>query len=173
MRRAIALLSFLALGACAFLPGTAQPLGTESVTAAYSAGGGEFDDGATVIFLTRAFERNGRVAYCGVRTTSFSTGRTFFHQQEVAWAASLMLAGDRIAHGLGDLPETPWAENLTGRTASCFLTGIPWQPAYAGATPQIRIPRLQWGDFDDGGSGETVIFRQAPVHRPLPPMPEG
>ena len=62
---------------------------------------------------------------------------------------------------------------MTGASARCFLTERPWRPAYAAADPEIRIPRLQlYEDEGQGfGGGGTVVFRQAPVHRPLPPAP--
>jgi hypothetical protein len=65
---------------------------------------------------------------------------------------------------------------MTGAAARCFVTDHPWRRAYAGAVPEIRIPRLQFDEGDDEGfgGGDTVVFRQTPVHRPLPgPEPAG
>jgi hypothetical protein len=170
-RRAIvACLATALLAGCAASP---APLATESVSRAYAAGGGRFDDGATIIFLTRVFEQAGRVAYCGARTEHSMTGRTLLYDRQVAGTAALEIAGDRIASGLGALPEARYRPDMTGATARCFLTDRPWLPAYASAEPRIRIPRLQFAEGDEGafgiGWGDAVTFRQAPVHRPLPP----
>lgn len=158
-----------ALAGCVALP---WPRGVEPVTPAYAAGGGRYDDGATVIILTRTFEQAGNTAVCGTRTAHSMTGRTLFLNRQVAGAAALEIAGDRIATGLDRLPEAPFRPDMTGATAACFLTDRPWRQAYAEAAPQIRIPRLQFpegdGDGFGGGWGEAVTFRQAPVHRPLP-----
>jgi hypothetical protein len=158
----------LLLGACAGIP---QQIGTEAVTDAYSAGGGRFDDGASVILLIRTFEQDDRVAYCGVRTGQGPTGRTLLLNDLVPGAAVLYLAGDRIHQGFDPLPEARYRDNMTGATARCFVTDREWRPDYADAAPVLRIARMQ---FDtDEESGDVVIFRQEPVFRPLPgPAPE-
>jgi hypothetical protein len=154
------------LAACSGIP---QSLGTEAVTNAYSAGGGKFDDGAAVIMLMRTFERDGRVAYCGVRTGQGPTGRTLFLNDLVPGAAVLYLAGDRIHQGFDGLPEAQYRDDMTGATARCFVTERPWRADYAEAEPMLRIARMQFdGDEEDG---DIVIFRQEPVFRPLPGLP--
>jgi hypothetical protein len=157
----------LALVGCVALP---PPLGTESVTSAYAAGGGQWDDGATVIILVRAFEQDGRVAFCGVWTAHANSTRTLLYNGQVPGVAVLRLAGDRIHQGLGILPEARYRPDMTGATARCYLTDHPWRAAYAAAVPEIRIPRLQFDEGNDEGFGlgDTVVFRQTPVHRPLP-----
>ncbi len=156
------------LFACATIP---QPIGTEAVTTAYSAAGGRFDDGASVILLVRAFEQQGRVAYCGLRTAQGPTGRTLLLNDLVPGAAVLYLAGDRIDQGFDRLPEARYRDDMTGATARCFVTDRAWRPDYADAEPRLRITRMQ---FDaDEEDGDVVIFRQEPVFRPLPgPPPE-
>ncbi len=156
------------LSACATIP---QPIGTEAVTDAYSAGGGQFDDGASVIILLRTFERQGRVAFCGVRTAQGPTGRTLLLNDLVPGAAVLYLAGDRIHQGFDGLPEAPFRDDMTGATARCFLTDRAWRPDYADAEPKLRIARMQFDNDEEGG--DIVIFREEPVFRPLPgPPPE-
>ena len=168
-RPAACLVTLLALSGCVAQP---HPLGVEPVTRAYSAGGGSFDDGATIIFLTRVFEQADHVGYCGARTEHSMTARTILQERQVADAAAIEVAGDRIASGLGVLPRLRYAPDMRGATARCFLTDRPWLAAYAGAEPRIRIPRLMFPEGDDGllgiGWGDAVTFRQAPVHRPLP-----
>lgn len=163
-----ACLAALLLAGCAPAP---SPLATEAVTPDYVAGGGHYDDGSALIFLVRVFEQDGRTAFCGTRTAQ-STGRTTIYHHMVAGAAMLRVAGDPIASGLQRLPEARWRPDMTGATARCFVTDRPWRPEYAGATPEIRVPRQQFleGDngFGIGGGGESVTFRQTPVHRPLP-----
>lgn len=158
----------LLLPACASIP---QPLDTEAVTEAYSAGGGRFDDGASVIILIRAFEQDGRVAYCGVRTAQGPTGRTLLLNDLVPGAAVLYLAGDRIHQGFDRLPEARYRDDMTGATARCFVTDRAWRPVYADAAPVLRVARMQFDSDEE--SGDVVIFRQEPVFRPLPgPPPE-
>lgn len=164
-RRLLPILLVVTLSACA---GVTADLGTERVTADYAAGGGQYDDGATVIFLTRAFERDGRVAFCGVRTAHSMTGRTLYLNDFVADVAVMQLASDRIVQGLEGLPEAPYQPDMTGAVAGCHQTDRPWRPGYAGETPTIRIARLQFDHDGDGGFGDTVVFRQTPVDRPLP-----
>lgn len=169
-RAAIAVLAAAVLAGCAALP---DPAGTEAVSSAYAAGGGRYDDGATVIFLVRAFERDGRAGICGVRTAHSMTGRTLFLNEHVARAALVTLAGDPILRGLRNLPEARFRPDMTGATARCLLTDRPWRAAYSTATPEIRIPRLQFPEGDGNGFGalgwgESVAFRPAPVLRPLP-----
>jgi hypothetical protein len=167
MRLSPSLVAAVALSACVRLP---APLATEAVGSAYHAGGGQWDDGAGVVILVRAFERDGRVAFCGLRAVHSRTARTMLHNDYVAGAALLRLGGDRIQHGLGMLPEARYRPDMTGATARCFLTDRPWRAAYAEAAPEIRIARLQVDDGDGRGTGggDVVVFRQAAVHRPLP-----
>ena len=167
LRRAFSLAAILALSACAAVP---RSMGVEPVTPAYAAGGGRWDDGATVIFLTRAFDNHGQVGFCGVRTAHSTTTRTLIYNDFVARSANLVLAGDTIASGLRMLPETRYREDMTGATARCLVTDRPWLPAYAEAEPEIRVPRLQFNEGDGFGigGGDRVVFRAAPVHRPLP-----
>lgn len=166
-----------ALAGCTILPpgfGPLAPIETEAVGPAYHAAGGQWDDGAAVLILLRAFERGGRVAFCGVRTVHSTTTRTLLFNDDVAGAAFFSLAGDRIHQGLGMLPEARYHPDMTGATARCYLTRQPWLEAYVGATPEIRLPRIQFGEFEDGsGSGGSVRFRQTPVNRPIlaPPPP--
>lgn len=156
------------LSTCATLP---QAIGTEAVTNAYSAGGGKFDDGASVIMLMRTFEQDGRVAYCGVRTSQGPSGRSLFLNDLVPGAAVLYLAGERIHQGFDGLSEAQYRDDMTGATARCFVTDRPWRPDYAEAEPKLRIARMQFDRDEEGG--DTVIFRQEPVFRPLPgPPPE-
>jgi hypothetical protein len=156
-----------ALAACVRLP---APLATEAVGPAYHAGGGQWDDGGAVVILVRTFEREGRVAFCGTWTAHSNSTRTLLLNDYVANVALLRLAGDRIHQGLGMLPEARYRPDMSGATARCYLTDQPWRAAYADADPEIRIPRLQFheGDGHGFGGGDTVVFRQAPVHRPLP-----
>jgi hypothetical protein len=173
MRVPLALASAIVVAACAGV--SREPLGTEAVTPAYTAAGGQFDDGATVILLVRAFERDGRVAYCGLRTEHSMTGRTLFLKEPVADAATLRLAGDHIASGMKGLGRARYGDDMTGATARCFLTDRPWRTIYGAVEPEIRIPRLSFNEGDGngfgvpGGFGGSVRFRQMPVHRPLPP----
>lgn len=163
----LAALSALAISGCGILP---QPIGTEAVSDAYSAGGGKFDDGASVIMLLRTFEQDGRVAFCGVRTGQGPTGRTIFLNDLVPGVAVLYLDGDRIHQGFRMLPEARYRDDMTGATARCFVTDRPWRADYAEAEPLLRIARLQ---FDHDDDHDIVIFRQEPVFRPLPgPPPE-
>jgi hypothetical protein len=163
----------LALAGCARLP---APLATEPVEPgepvgpAYHAGGGQWSDGAAVIILIRAFERLGRVGFCGARTVRSQTARTVLLTDYAANVAVLRLADDRIQQGLGMLPEARYRDDMTGVAARCYLTDRPWRAAYAEAAPEIRIARLQFNDDDGNGSGggDTLVFRQTPVHRPLP-----
>jgi hypothetical protein len=156
----------LAVTACVRLP---APLATEAIGPAYHAGGGQWSDGGGVIFLTRTFEQDGRVAFCGAWTAHSNSARTLFLNDYVAEVAVLRLAGDRIQHGLSLLPEARYRPDMTGATARCYLTEQPWRAAYADAEPEIRIARLQFDEGDDGfDGGDKVVFRQAPVHRPLP-----
>ncbi len=157
----------LAGAACVRLP---VPLATEAVGPAYHAGGGQWDDGAAVVILLRTFEREGHVAFCGARTVHSTTTRTLFLNDYVANVAVMRLAGDRIHQGLGMLPEARYRPDMTGATARCYLTERPWRAAYADAAPEIRIARLQFSEGEGRGSGggDTVVFRQMPVHRPLP-----
>jgi hypothetical protein len=69
------------------------------------------------------------------------------------------------------LPEARFRPDMTGAIARCYLTDRPWRADYAGAEPEIRIPRLQFGDGDEGLGGDAVVFRQTGVDRPLPPPP--
>lgn len=166
IRRAACLAILLASSACATLP---TPIGTEAVGPGYAAGGGQWDDGATVIFLTRAFEHEGQVAFCGIRTAHSTTTRTLRYEDFVPRAAKLLLAGDTIANGLRMLPEARYRDDMTGATARCLVTDRPWRAAHAGATPEIRIPRLQFNEGNGFGfGGGKTVFRGAPVHRPLP-----
>ena len=159
------ILVVLALAACVRLP---APLGMEAVGPAYHAAGGKWDDGAAVLILLRAFEQSGRVAFCGARTAHSTTTRTFLHTDAVADTASFSLAGDRIHQGLGMLPEARYQPDMTGAPARCYLTHRPWREAYVGAAPEIRLPRLQFAEGEDGfGTGDSVRFRQMPVHRPI------
>lgn len=156
-----------ALAACVRSP---LPLATEAVGPAYHTGGGQWSDGGAVVILLRTFERDGRVAFCGAWTAHSNSTRSLFLNDYVAGAAVLRLAGDRIHQGLGLLPEARYRPDMTGATARCYLTEQPWRAAYAGAEPEIRIPRLQFYDGDGRGigGGDTVVFRQTPVHSPLP-----
>ncbi len=168
MRPLPGLVAALLLAACARLP---APLATEPVGPAYHAGGGQWDDGAGLVFLVRTFERNDRVAFCGVRTEVSTTARTLYLNDYVAGVAVLRLDGDRIHQGLRMLPDARYRPDMTGATARCYLTDRPWRAGYAAARPEIRIARMQ---FDEGGdkgfgAGDAVVFRQSPVSRPLPP----
>ena len=156
-----------ALAGCVRLP---APLATEPVGSAYDAGGGQWDDGAGVLFLVHTFEQDGRVAFCGTRTALSTTARTLLYNDFVAGAAVLRLAGDTVQHGLRMLPEARYRLDMTGATARCYLTDRPWRAAYAVADPEIRIARLRFneGEGRGFGGGDTVVFRQTPVHRPLP-----
>ena len=177
MRVPLALAGVLVLAGCAGLGTKREPVGTEAVTSAYTAAGGQYDDGATVILLVRAFERDGRIGYCGVRTEHSMTARTLFLNEFVADAAMLRLADDHIASGMRSLGEARYRDDMTGATARCFLTDRPWRTIYAADEPEIRIPRLSFNEGDGGGFGFPggfgggVSFRQVPVHRPLPPPP--
>ncbi len=165
MRRPLILLAVaLALAACVRLP---APLATEAVGPAYHAGGGQWSDGGAVVILVRSFERAGRVAFCGAWTAHSNSTRSLLLNDYVPAAAVLRLAGDRIQQGLGFLPEARYREDMTGATARCYLTERPWRAVYADAIPEIRIPRMQFDEGDDQG-GNFIVFRQAPVHRPLP-----
>ena len=114
------------------------------------------------------FERGGRVAFCGVQTVHSTTTRTLLHNDAVAEAASLSLAGDRVHQNLGMLAPARFHPDMTGATARCFLTRQPWRDAYAQATPVIRIPQLQFGEGNRGiGAGGAVRFRQMPVATPI------
>ena len=166
MRLALSLVVVIALAACVRLP---APLAIEPVGPAYHAGGGQWDDGAAVIILLRTFEQDGRVAFCGTWTAQGNSARTLFLNGYVPRVAVLRLAGDRIHQGLGILPEARYRPDMTGAPVRCYLTDRPWRAAYADAAPEIRIARLQ---FSDGGGrgfggGDTAVFRQMPVHRPL------
>lgn len=158
------------VAACVRLPAS---LGGERVGPAYHAGGGVWEDGGAVVILVRTFEQAGRVAFCGAWSAHSNSTRTLFLNDYVAEVAVLRLAGDRIQQGLGMLPEARYRPDMTGAAARCYLTDRPWSAAYAQAAPEIRIPRLQFdeGDDDRFGGGNTVAFRQTPVHRPLPGPP--
>jgi hypothetical protein len=172
MRRLPSLLAVTAvaalLAACVRLP---VPLATEAVGRSYHAGGGHWGDGGAVVILLRTLEQDGRVAFCGAWSAHSNSTRTLFLNDYVANVAVLRLAGDRIQSGLGILPEARYRDDMTGATARCYLTERPWRAIYAGAEPEIRIARLQFheGEGSGRGGGDTVVFRQAPVHRPLPP----
>ena len=166
MRRVLSLCA-LAVAACVRLP---APLPAEAVGPGYHAGGGQWDDGGAVVILVRTFEQAGRVGFCGAWTAHSNSTRTLLLNDYVAGAAVLRLAGDRIQRGLGILPEARHRPDMTGAAARCYLTERPWRPDYAGAEPQIRIARLQFyeGEGRGPGGGDTVVFREGPVHRPLP-----
>lgn len=59
-------------------------------------------------------------------------------------AASLLLAGERILHGLTFLQEHGSREELVGKASTYVSTEIDWRPAFEGAKPDIKFPRMRF-----------------------------
>lgn len=152
------------LAACAPAP---QPNAWGRVDADFTVAGGVWDDGSTVYVLAKTFEQEGQLAVCGTWTVQGETVNTSYFNDRVVESGILRLGGDTVVRGLGRFRRVKYAPDMTGKSASCFTTGRPWQAAYASLQPDIRLPRqLASRSFRIGApSRNDIEFRQAPVPR--------
>lgn len=156
---ALACVAMLVAAGCAGTLG-AERIGTEAVTADYTTAGGQWNVGGQVYVLARAREHQGRLAICGLWAAHTSTEALTFNH-EVVYAGAIELDGDRVLTGLSFLPEARFADDLTGRTATCVVTGRVWQPGDGEAVLDIVLPRRQI--TTDSRAGNTLRFRETAV----------
>ncbi|MBK0401322.1 hypothetical protein H0I76_19185 [Limibaculum sp. M0105] len=146
------------LGGCMSAP---APGGSEPVDARYSATGGSYNTGGSLIVMLRAREQDGRVAICGAKTRTRESAVSLPYGFSVEGAGVVQLAGVNIFQGVRRFPEYPLANDMTGVSAVCLVSERQWEPRFDGAVPVARFARMPFG-LDDYGQVDTV-FRGGPV----------
>ena len=129
---------------------TTTPLPSQPVNSSFNADGFTWNSGGGINVSMKAFEKDGLVGVCGLRSELSNQGDPSVDLNP--WALQnmrIVLADDTVFSDVGAFPKTSWNENAapTG-TASCFLTDVPWRAAYAGARPDVKMARTSYKYYD-------------------------
>ena len=161
--RLVAVLVLGLAAACA----TYAPASFDTVGPAYVTGGGIWNTGGGISAVVRVKQQDGATLVCGAWATDRQSTLSIEYNEQVMQAASVFIAGRRLAHGLGFMQRVRGADNISGAEARCVVSGLPWQPDFATAEPELRFPLMAWRENGDRGpfgfaSGYRVVFRQTP-----------
>ena len=153
------------LSACAGPGGPVRVSGSDTVDDRYSVSGGRFTTGGDLVVMLRAFEEEGRVGVCGAFTWTRQSAVSLVHNNFVQNIGVVAIGGVPLLQGVGRFPEHPAKDDMTGVTARCFLTDVPWRPDFEVAPVHARFARVPFGDRDGGlwGGGVLTVFRSTPV----------
>ena len=87
--------------------------------------GGVWDDGSTVFVLAKPDNLDGQLVICGAWTVYGRTVNTSYFNDRIVQAGSVWIGGQPAARGLGGFREVLYADDMTGKQASCLPTGWP------------------------------------------------
>lgn len=153
----------LALGTAAHAGPTVKLSSSASLTGGdYSTGGG-----LTVAMETRAI--NGKLGLCGVWAQS--TSMSIFTRNaapRVLAKGVATLNGQVITRDFGFLNRVRPASSYTGAPAGCVVLNQAWQPQFATAALQLRIPRQRIFLTSDSRrkNGQKVFFTRSDSTNP-------
>jgi hypothetical protein len=141
-------MAVLGAAACAAAAGCATVGGvtgtgaaaSETIDDRYRAEGVGWRPDAGVVFVFRAFEREGRVALCGAY---FQTGDAPYGSTDIlpvtVRRTGIRLDGETLAEGLSFFHQLPPDAQPLGKRADCRLTDVAWRPAFADAAPDLYL----------------------------------
>ncbi|MEM7499410.1 MAG: hypothetical protein AAF371_15640 [Pseudomonadota bacterium] len=156
MLRAVPLLLLLA-AACA---APVRPAGEGVVDGAYERGGALFSTGTSLEFAVAAGQEAGKLRLCGAWVANSVTGQTALYLDRAVASGQVQVAGQTVLRNPGRFVRRPDNTPLEGGRARCFVSEIPWQPAFADAAPQLRFVRQTFDADTEGLSGGEIVFRQ-------------
>ena len=144
----IMFLASAVLASCAAI--STSPLPPQPVNSSFRADGFTWNSGGGIHVSMKAFEKDGRVGVCGLRSELSNQGDPSVDLNP--WALQNMrieLGDDTVFSDVAAFPKTSWDENAApAGTASCFLTDVPWRASYAGAEPDIKMARTSYKYYD-------------------------
>ena len=135
--------SFFAAALCILVTGcaslTTSPLPARPVDNSFVWDGATWRDGGGIYISVAAFEEQGKVAVCGLRSEQApARGPGLDLNARMLISLRVELAGETVFSDLTAFPKTTWNEDAApaGR-ASCFLTDLPWEPRFNGQRPNV------------------------------------
>lgn len=150
-------LAILVLGLTAACSGLAR-VGTETVDARYTTGGGEWDSGGGVTVAARVFEREGTTIVCGAWTTDRQSVLTTELNDDVIAVASVYIGETRVMQNLGFMARVANSASVAGAQANCVASAKPWLREFAKESVRLRFPRMVFQLDEEGGT--SVRFRE-------------
>ena len=172
MRKFGIVFGLLAVAGCA---AALPPVGTDRIGTGYTTGGGAWDSGGGITVVARAVERDGVTAVCGAWMTDRQSALSVNFNEDVLQAGSAFAGEQRLVNGLAFMRRTDFRDDLSGQTANCVATSLPWQASFGAEPLDLRFPRVSFnnsaglrrstglGRISQGpGAGDTVTFRQTP-----------
>ena len=63
---------------------------------------------------------------------------------DVLGAASIIVDGARVMHGIAFANEIALVDNAVGQSANCARGAADWKPNYAGASVEVKFARMRF-----------------------------
>lgn len=134
-----ALFAACAVAACgAVPPGIPHTVATDRVVAGDAFGRGVYSGGRGLTVRAGLRNIDGRVAVCGAWQSSSRLDA--FLTRQVLGTGFVTAGGERLAWNLNYLNEVRRGTPLSGATANCADTGLPWTAAAATQEVEVRLP---------------------------------
>lgn len=135
------------LGACAQI--ATDPLPGQTVKESWSIDGITWQSGGGIYVSLTAFEKDNRVAVCGLRAEQANKGDPSHDLNPVAiQAMRVELASDTVFSDVAAFPTTNWTGRRPLGEAKCFLTSQAWKPKYNGVKPLIETSKTNFVYYD-------------------------
>ena len=115
------------LAGCAAL----APIDGEPIDSRYAVGGGAFRSGPVLYILARVRQQDRVTTVCGAWAQDGYSALSSFAVRDVLDGARVVSGGVTVLGGLGAFRRLPFRVNLTGATASCYVTAVPWSERIA------------------------------------------
>ena len=101
--------------------------------------------GSTLAFSHAAFEHDGAVAVCGLRSSTADTPAERRFDALALPQMRLTLAGTPILGDLSRLPEAaPNGDRGPQGVAECYVTDVPWRAQYEGVPAEVKSSETEF-----------------------------
>ena len=119
------------------------PTAADTIGPGYVTAGGRFDTGTTISVVAGIKNINEFVGICGIWTHGIANVREKDFMRQAASGISVSFVGQTLISDATDFPRRNPLANMTGQSASCFVTSARWVPEYEGQLPEVRVRSFQ------------------------------
>ena len=113
------------------------PIQGEAIDGRYAVGGGAFRSGPVVYIVARVRPQDSVTTVCGAWTQDGYSALSSFAVGDVLEGARVVSGGVTVLDGLGAFRRLAFRQNLTGATASCYVTAVPWSERIAAGPVEV------------------------------------
>ena len=124
--------------------GLSERTGQISIDRSFTTSGFGWDSGSIVYVFLKVRENQGKVEVCAAHMAIGGTGTTDELNRDVLDAASATVDGARVIQGLAFANRLPQMDDVIGQPANCARGTADWKPSYAGASVEVKIPRMKF-----------------------------